>query len=69
MPGDQAANRCACHHHDAKTCFRSRYSLDIKEMLGEALSADEEDETCCCSCHREHELEMYDLMEADLDDG
>ncbi len=48
---------CACPAHDAVRCYRVRYGLDLREMMGDELDSVEAEEECCCSCHDEDEPE------------
>lgn len=49
------AVECACPRHGARDCYRVRYELDLREALGDSLSADEAEDECGCVCHREPE--------------
>lgn len=55
---------CACPCRDALDCMQRRHGIDMKIILGDDLTEDEETERCECPCHDEDEDDP--LWEADL---
>lgn len=48
---------CACPRGNAKGCYRARHGLDLCELLGDSLPADDAEEECVCSCHEMEDVD------------